>query len=329
MTEEHPAFGRIPSWPRIRTILAQSAPQVISIDGEPEVRLLVDGGQGSLTLQCAVDDDVSPDEFAKLESITINRSGVGGDWLLISTNDSALFPYFVAFTSTVADDVQLEGVSVRAALIHSLRLFRRLLRDTHMLSPEREEGLLGELWALKRLVAGRGAQALAAWLGPDAEEHDLRWEGIELEVKTTRRERRLHVINGLDQLKPSTDATLFILSLQYTGAGLADEGHSLSEAIGDMRACLKQYGQDAAFDAVLLDRFNLPPETETHYTERLTLRSEARLIPVEPRTPRLLRTDLQLIDRDEMQRVLDATYTLDCDGLGVIDGSTEFMEILP
>jgi hypothetical protein len=293
------------------------------------VRLLVDGEQGLLRLQCAVDDDVSPDEFAKLESITIVRSVVGGDWLSISTNESALFPYFVAFASIVADDVQLDGVSVRAALAHSLRLFRRLLRDTQMLSPEQEEGLLGELWALKRLIAVRRAEALTAWLGPNAEEHDFRWDGIELEVKTTRKERRLHIINGLDQLKPSTKARLFVLSLQYTGAGLSDGGHSLSEAIGDVRGRLTQYGQDAAFDAVLLDRFGLPRETEGRYTERLTLRSEARLIPIEPRTPRLVRADLQLIDHDEMQRVLEATYTLDCDGLGIIDGSNGFMEILP
>ncbi|MGI8729272.1 MAG: PD-(D/E)XK motif protein [Solirubrobacteraceae bacterium] len=322
---------RLPTWSRIQDILREGAPQAIVLDGHPAVQLVVDGEHGVLSLRCETPADVSIEEFDNLDQLEVSES-VADDtrWLEIRTHHSDLFPFFVAFAGTVADDIQLEGMSVRTALQRSLRLFRRLVRDVPLLAPERQLGLLGELWVLERLVRSRGAAAMKSWLGPDAEAHDFRFDDIELEVKTTRRQQRRHTINGLDQLDRSPGAELFIVSLQFASAGPADAGASLAEAIGDLRRLLASLDQDAAaFDAVLIDRFDLLPHTEHRYADRLKLRTEPRLIRVEDRTPRLLRSDVLAAAHDDMQRVVDADYTLDCEGLGVPDGSDEFLTVIP
>jgi hypothetical protein len=174
-----------------------------------------------------------------------------------------------------------------------------------------------------------GAAAFDAWLGPNAEVHDFRWGGIELEVKATRRQQRHHRINGLDQLEASPGAELFLLSLQFAAAGPSDGATSLAEALAAMRDRVAEFGQDAAFDAVLVDRFDVTPEAEHRYVDRLKLRTEPRLIRIDADAPRLLREDVLSVPRAGMQRILDVDYVLDCEGLGFPDGSDEFNAVIP
>jgi len=329
MTDEAPTPERLPTWLTIQGILEETAPQAIVLDGSPAVQLVVDGGRGLLTLRCEAPSDVSHEDFDHLDQLEVIESRVGGRWLEIQTRHIDLFPYFVAFAGTVADDIQLENVAVKPALQRSLRLFRRLVRDSPLLAPQRQLGLLGELWVLERLVHARGTSGLESWLGPNAEAHDFRFDDVELEVKTTRRQQRRHTINGLDQLDRSPDAKLFIVSLQYASAGPGGDGRSLAEVIAALRRRLSDLDQDAAFDAVLLDRFDLGPETEHRYVDRFKLRTEPRLILIEDHTARLVKADVLAIPRPDMHRVLDADYTLDCEGLGSPDGSTEFLAVLP
>ncbi|MDQ3090088.1 MAG: PD-(D/E)XK motif protein [Actinomycetota bacterium] len=272
---------------------------------------------------------MAPSEFERLDRLDVRRSAPDGKWVEVRTHDSDLFPYFVAFSATIADEVQLEGASLRAALQRSLRLFRRLVRDMPLLAPTRQLGLLGELWVLNRLVRAHREAAIDSWLGPNAEAHDFRWASTELEVKTTRRQQRHHTINGLDQLGASPDAALYVLSLQFAAAGQGEGAASLADAIRSIRGLLADFGQDGLFDAVLIDRFDLTPETEHRYVERLKLRTEPRLIRIHDNAPRLLRGDVLAVQRDGMQRVLDADYLLDCEGLGVPDGSHEFSSVIP
>jgi hypothetical protein len=311
-------------------MLHDGTPQAIVADGTPAIQLIVDGERSLLTLRCEAPSDLAAPEFERLDQLEVRRSTTGGgSWLEVQTEDVDLFPFFVAFSATVADDVQLDGAPVHAALQRSLRLFRRLVRDIPLLSPERQLGLFGELWVLDRLVRAHGEAALASWLGPNAEAHDFRWAATELEVKTTRRQHRHHKINGLDQLDPSPDGHLFLLSLQFAAAGQTDSGTSLAEAIAATRSALTTFGQDGLFDSVLIDRFDLAPEYERHYVDRLKLRTEPRLIRIVHQTPRLVREDVMGVPRDGMERVLDADYLLNCEGLGVPDGSEEFTAVIP
>src|SRR5258708_8161076 len=66
-----------------------------------------------------------------------------------------------------------------------------LLGRKHLLSPEQQLGLWGELWVMSR--ATNTDSLFGAWLGPDQEPVDFFYDAIGLEVKVTRHANVHHV----------------------------------------------------------------------------------------------------------------------------------------
>src|SRR5258708_3934420 len=62
--------------------------------------------------------------------------------------------------------------------------WQSLLGRKHLLSPEQQLGLWGELWVMSRVT--NTDSLFAAWLGPDQEPVDFFYDAIGLEVKVTR-----------------------------------------------------------------------------------------------------------------------------------------------
>jgi hypothetical protein len=197
-----------------------------------------------------------------------------------------------------------------------------------MLSEEKQTGLAGELWMLERLFAFSAGGALDAWTGPRGEAHDFRVGEREFEVKATRTERRVHSISSPTQLVPSPGMELFLLSVQFAGAGAAG-GASLAERVRAARELFEPFGRAAEFDSLLLAKYGIGEATAGHYRERVQLRSKPYLVPVTPTFPSLREDDILAIPREGMERISDVRYRLDVSGLGFPDGSPEFLAILP
>jgi hypothetical protein len=320
---------RIPDWPEVRRLLERGDPQTILLEGTVPLELRVDGERGTTSLRCPVDGPADLRGFGAPEELILRSLDDPDPRLEISVADIELVPHFLGFVETVVDAIQLQGAEATGAIQTSMRLFRRLLRDVHLLSRERVLGLLGELWVLNRLIDAGGGGALESWTGPRGEAHDFRIGGVELEVKTTARQRRVHLIHGLDQLEPSPGADLHLVSLQLASGGAASESFSLAERLAATRKRLDGFGRGEEFGRLVIGRHGIAPEDEHRYDERFRLRSAPVLIKVDESFPRLTRDDIDAAPNPEMHRVVEVEYEVDVEGLGVADGAPEFTTVLP
>lgn len=215
----------------------------------------------------------------------------------------------------------------RPALRRSLRDWRALFEQLALLTPERQLGLLGELWLLDRLLDVNGADALDAWTGPKGEAHDFRIGKNEFEVKTTSGEHRSHVISSDSQLIPSPGHDLYLVSLQFAAGG--PDGRSLHDVVDGLRSRTAMLGVASRFEQILEAGFQLMPSNLVHYSRRMQLRSRPYLVPVTESFPRITHSDVLALPRSEMVRVSDVRYRLDVEGLGWEDGTVEFLALLP
>ena len=169
--------------------------------------------------------------------------------------------------------------------------------------------MFGELIALERAIGNLGeTAALAAWLGPQSEEHDFVLPEGDVEVKTTRTERRIHVIHGADQLTPKPGRPLYLMSIQVTRAGASAEGRTLPEAIETLRGRL-QRGR-TAFDNRLESLGWSDHRAESLYTVRFLLRSEPVFYVVDDSFPAITTDGLaRILARPDLVRLVD--YRID------------------
>lgn len=195
---------------------------------------LDDGGAHVLTVDSIhrqivleTPDDGTAHDTGLLKNVTIDR--IDDDTrcrLTIEVGDLPEVSYSLAFSVYKGlESGQSFGESLEAAV----GAFRSAIAKKQKLSDEQVSGLYGELLVLEELIRVRGAEdAMDMWLGSDGEEHDLRLPVVDLEVKTTLAEKRVHVISGVNQLKPREGVPLWLLSLQITRAGQG-RGRSLDE----------------------------------------------------------------------------------------------------
>ena len=121
------------------------------------------------------------------------------------------------FACAVTDRVQLSGETLAMASDVVLRGMRDLLRREDSLSRDEEVGLAGELVVLVSLMKQSGASsALESWLGVYGEEHDFCLGSIDLEVKSTTSEERIHWITSATQLLPLPGRSLRLVSVQLS-----------------------------------------------------------------------------------------------------------------
>jgi hypothetical protein len=298
--------------------------------GEPKLDLLVEADGALLALLAPVSSDViipaSPLEEIRTEKTELDEK----TYLLIGTATKPLYREFYGFLTTVADLIQLERKPALQALQKGLESWRRLLRAVSLLTAEQEIGLFGELWLLGRLIQASGPTALDSWTGPLAEPHDFRFGQKELEVKSTRRRERTHMISSLDQLVPSPQRDLFLLSLQFEPTD-SSGGRSLAASITRIRELL-------AAESIRLNVFNTFLESTygyrdadgAHYAQAFQLRSAPVLIPVNMQFPRLTRTEISAaMPENLVYRLVEVHYMINVDGLGYADGTPDFLSIIP
>jgi hypothetical protein len=314
-------------WLNILELVRGGAPARFRISGDPWVDILVEPGNSALSLLIPVTPDlvVPPSEF---RSIKIDRLNIDGETCLrVTTRSQPLFEEFYTLLTEIADSVQLEKKTPLAAIQSRLESWVALLQSISVMTPEKQLGLLGELWLLDRMIALRGGEALATWVGPLAEPHDFRLDKKEFEVKSTRNRERIHIINALDQLLPSLNHDLYILSLQFEPA---NGDLSLKGMVARIRNSLAQIGGVRDFDRLLEDRCGYRDDDDDHYGSSYQLRSKPLLVAVDEGCPRITRAQLrQWLGPHQEVRVSDVSYRLNLGGLGFEDGSSAFLDVLP
>lgn len=314
-------------WRHFRELIEQGIPAVQPVSGSPEVLVFVDEAGSRIGLRIAVlgEQLVEPSPVAE---INVGLVVIGGQKLLeISTRASGLFAEFYALLEELADRMQLRGDTPEAAFRTTLANWKALLRPTERMSDEQRLGMFGELLVLDRVLAVKGAPAIAAWTGPLGEPHDFRIGTQEIEVKTTSSRKRIHLISSLEQLEPSPNRALHLLSIQLEPAG-NDAGLALPELVDHVRARLPASSVERQmFETSLLVGWRFSDVHAPLYRERFQLRTPAVLLAVTGDLPRI--TPALIAQLPGSNRISDVQYRLAVDGLGYPDGSAEFAAVLP
>jgi len=305
------------TWENFRdTFLRPGLPANYAILGSPSASILVDRGAAALHLRIPLGKQHSLSSIEPLAAIRVRTILDGAPALEISTGNSLLFQQFYGFALDVLDRVQKHAVDPIAAVADSVSDWRALLETARRLGPEAELGLFGELHVLQGLLAFRPYDALASWTGPHREQHDFRVGEVELEVKATRRLRRIHMISNLAQLVPSPGRRLVLVSLQFESAG-AGYGLSLSELVEELRTAAAPIAGGRAHLDRKLGLAGYFDEDAAHYTQRLALRTDARMIPIDDDFPAIRRDSIEtLLGAEGAQRIGAVKYELDVEGLG-------------
>jgi hypothetical protein len=183
---------------------------------------------------------------------------------------------------------------------------------------------------VERLAAGSGWEpALRSRNGPDAEEHDFSLRTADVEVKTTVSERRAHMIGSLTQLLAKPGRCLYILSLQYTRAGLGP-GKTLTEAVTGVHAAISAQSPMLVPELeTRLERSGWRADHGPYYRTRWIPRTPARLVPVDEACPAIAPDTLSSLGANRLSRIVQVFYRVDLEGLGFEDGSAQFRQILP
>ncbi|WP_064257740.1 PD-(D/E)XK motif protein [Rhodococcus sp. D-6] len=197
-----------------------------------------------------------------------------------------------SFIAAVVDAMK-SGKTLAAAVQGALRTFMDLLAKRRRLTPEREQGLIGELLLFSHLLDTVGEhEAMQAWLGPQSEEHDFVLATCDVEVKTTLSEKRVHMINSAMQLQPSPRRVLWLISIQLTKAGAADESVSLTGLVDNIRPRLG--GGRESFDEYLR-RLGWRDDDVDLYRTKYMLRSQPAAYLVDEEFPAITRPRIDII----------------------------------
>ena len=320
----------LPEWAAFkRDYIETSVPQLFVVRQVPAVALFID--QGAERIGARFEQTGSRAEGQVLPFAEIHVDEIVSEdrrYTEIWTDARHLFGNFYRLVSEIVAAVVEDGMDPDGALAEAVERWKTLISRPSLMSEEAQAGLFGELWLLERLIAVHGVDALDAWVGPLRQPHDFRLGTVELEVKTTSGAKRVHTINGLGQLEPSVDCTLYLLSLKLANAGAS--GRTLSEAIAEIEASLASSHAALSRFRVGLGAVGYDPADASLYARRRRLRDAAVLIPVSDGVPRLTVDALAQIDsRFAVGRVSQVSYAIDVDGFGFPDGTEAFNAVLP
>jgi hypothetical protein len=317
------------SWANLSRSISAGTPQRFVLKGPPQLDLLLDSSGSSLGLALPFPQETSI-PLSPLSLVNISRRTVDGNHLLyISTGVRRLYREFYELLMQIADYVQLDELDATSAFTKALEKWKSLLEEVSPLSTESQLGLLGELWLLVRLLNAKGSLGFDSWTGPLGEPHDFRFGGFEIEVKTTSSRRHGHFFTSLDQLSPSLNARLFVLSLLAEPAG-QDGGQTLSTAIALVRQRLSNDpNRLTQFNSILATELGYDDETSQHYTARYQLRSEPVIIEVNDEFPRITRSMIEREMGGLSHRIVECQYFADLENLGNPLGDAAAKEIVP
>ena len=296
-------------------------PGVFTVTGTPVGRISISPAARRISLSVRAAGDPSGPDLRDLGHLTYTVDHHDGEvWQRLDVTYESNLAEVYAVLCAVLDRIQIDGDDFTQAVQAVLTGLSDILAGTGALSRERQVGLFGELATL--LAVGREvgmAAALAAWRGPQREEHDFGLSGLDLEVKTTTAETRVHWIAGLTQLLPTAGRVLVVLSIQITAAG-AGPGASLTDLVYASRAAAGGRGvllEDGLRDAGWHDRH------ADLYSHRWTLRSTPTFHRVDDAFPAITPAGLT-VATPAAHRIVDLRYRIDVTDLSSVPAPFPF-----
>ena len=318
------------SWDNFRTtVLVRAQKRTHRVSESPLIEIFGDGigNRIGIALEVPVEASVT-ESVTRLASVQARLLNDGGrTFLEVATNEPLLQREFYYFAAAVAERVIVDQRPVLEALEMELKCFTGLFRERSLLGIERQIGLLGELVFLDRVVCSYGPEAIDSWLGPLGEPHDFRTGAHEFEVKTTVSPRRVHTINGTEQLVPSTGCLLYLVSI-LLGPGGLQGGFSLAGKVADLGAQFQSTPRRLEQFGSALQACGYREEDREHYTRLFSMRRPIAIVPVDNEFPAISRNSIQKLLGPRAVRVEALQYDVNVEGLEHEDGSPAFVAVM-
>jgi hypothetical protein len=139
----------------------------------------------------------------------------GREWdqasaILECTDDQLADSFLVLVLDLARRMDSISGEVTWPLIVMWVEEWQYLLGRKHLLSPEQQLGLWGELWVIAR--ASDTDSLFGAWLGPDQEPVDFFHDAIGLEVKVARR-AHVHHVSQSQVDRPKGDFKTYLLSI--------------------------------------------------------------------------------------------------------------------
>jgi hypothetical protein len=320
------------SWEALQAHLSDGVPALLSMGGKKGVQLgyAAETRRIFVRLPVVPGTPTPPQLYAELNLRIIHTDR--GPMLEISSGATDLQREFHRFAGLLTEDFEKPGRTALEAFATATERWRELTTRREGMSTEQQVGLWGELYFLRALVAGElKGLAVEAWTGRGdsvSDRHDFRFAGIDVEVKTTRRSTRQHVIHGLTQLLPSIGHDLYLISLRLDAAG-AGTGASLSDLVFMVRSAL---GENQAARKCFEDKLKWAKYVEADaafYVERFKVADSPMLVPITSPFPRIIPSAIaHEVPAQLVNRISDVSYRVDLEGLGFAYGTPEFAQVM-
>jgi hypothetical protein len=289
--------------------LASRVPVVLRVAATPEVFIFIEPLKLELGLRVQVTPHSQPPETGLQNIIARTTKRDDKTFLEVAVTAPSLFRDAYPLLCAMADRIQIAGMSPNDALLATLDTMAALMRPPEAMSRESEIGLFGELLLVGGLIGALGeAEAIQAWRGGLAEEHDFGLPDTDVEVKTTTSERRAHWIESLTQLLPTQGRPLWLVSHQITAAG-SGRGASLPDLVDSIRGLVESTTVRARLETALIDS-GWREEGRDRLTTRWTRRAASLAFPVNNHFPRLV-PDVLRGSGVQLDRIIDVKYRID------------------
>jgi len=307
----------LPTWQTVELLIAQG-PFRHAIPAGKSAILSYDGQRLAITVSLGPDED--PARLPALPQALRFDIDVRSRALTVTCTEPELHKYFYTYAchalEFIREGQQLAVAAFREAWVRT----RELIEQQVVLSRDKQLGLLGELILLANVAATHHLgwrAALESWHRAANAEHDFAFRSADIEVKTTSKETRAHIIGSLNQLKASPGRSLYLLSLQFSASPLHANGSiSLNEKITEIR---NAFGTTDDLRTQFLQRLTSAgwnEEHSSHYNYRVIERSHPTIIKVDDEFPRLTPENLVGLRPDHLVRIQSVVYSVDVSGLG-------------
>jgi len=245
-----------------------------------------------------IDTDLTGVELGELPSgggIELRRvpTASGGEALELVLSKPSFADLFDALVTDVAGAAAggVDRADVAARVAARVRRWQSFLRETGTgLSPERQRGLFGELYFLRRVLLGSApaATAVAAWVGPDGSPQDFAFGAAAVEVKTTAgAQPQLLRITSERQLDTTALNHLALFHLSVDARDGA--GQTLPDLVAETRRALRDPAAADRFEDRLFTAGYLDAQA-VQYRAGYTVRQAAIFLVAEG-FPRLVEAD--------------------------------------
>jgi hypothetical protein len=326
----NPAPEWIISWPNLEGLISEGNSFRMLVAGSHRAWISFDAIRTELAVEIEQQKAELPAVLPQAISIRLTKDATGSELLVMATTSAELRRYFYDFAVEVLDLTQRGGFTAKAAIDEAWKRWGQLIEQQSVLSRERQVGLIGELHVLRLLAAAHGWNfAIDAWHQTARAKHDFCLELCDVEVKTTTSDRRVHTIGSIDQLLPSPNRPLYILSNQFAVAPrLAAKSFSLASTVRDS---FKELEDDANLQDAFKQRLVQVGWRENHtgyYQTSFVVRDFARLVPVDDYCPRIV--PQMLIDGlgPVSSRIDSVMYSIDVSDLGWQEGTAEYAKVI-